>query len=86
MMATLSVGLGKRRSCLSTMLAACTAFGLGLLAGPASAQQYPTRTVRIITPFAPRQRASRSHPPGLGLTARGLERWFMNHAHEARPD
>ena len=53
MMATRSIDVRKRRSSLSTMLAACTAFGLGLLAGPASAQQYPTRPVRIITPFAP---------------------------------
>ena len=51
MVATRSVGQRKRRSRLFTMLIACAAFGL--LAGPAAAQQYPTRPVRIITPFAP---------------------------------
>jgi tripartite-type tricarboxylate transporter receptor subunit TctC len=33
------------------ILAVCTALGLGWFAEPASAQQYPTKPVRIITPF-----------------------------------
>lgn len=45
-------GRGRRR-CLSTMLAACAAIGTGLLAQSASAEDYPTRPVRVITPFAP---------------------------------
>ena len=37
---------------ITGILAACAAFGLGLFAEPASAQQYPTKPVRVITPFA----------------------------------
>jgi tripartite-type tricarboxylate transporter receptor subunit TctC len=42
-----------RRHCLSAMLAACATVSMGLLAQPASAEDYPTRPVRVITPFAP---------------------------------
>lgn len=40
-----------RRRFLSTITAACAAFGV--LAGAAAADDYPTRPVRIITPFTP---------------------------------
>jgi tripartite-type tricarboxylate transporter receptor subunit TctC len=36
----------------SAILAVCAAVGLGLFTGAASAQPYPTKPVRIITPFA----------------------------------
>jgi tripartite-type tricarboxylate transporter receptor subunit TctC len=36
----------------SAILTACAAVGLGLFATAASAQQYPTKPVKIITPFA----------------------------------
>jgi tripartite-type tricarboxylate transporter receptor subunit TctC len=36
---------------LVSILGACAAFGLGLFAETAHAQQYPTKTVRVITPY-----------------------------------
>ena len=42
----------KRPTKIISILAACTAFGLSLFAQAASAQQYPTKPVRILTPFA----------------------------------
>ena len=42
----------KRPRKIASILAACAAFGLGMFAEAASAQPYPTKPVRVITPFA----------------------------------
>ena len=42
----------KRPMKIVSVLAACSVFGFGLFAELASAQQYPAKSVRIITPFA----------------------------------
>ena len=42
----------KRPMKTSAVLALCAAVGLGLFTGTASAQDYPTKPVRVITPFA----------------------------------
>lgn len=53
MTTTPSVAARTRRLVLSTLLAAGTAIGLALSAAPAAAEAYPTRPVRVLTPFAP---------------------------------
>src|SRR3712207_2947009 len=49
----MTIAARTRRLVLSTLLAASTAIGLGLSAAAAAAEEYPTRPVRVLTPFAP---------------------------------
>src|SRR5215213_3406085 len=45
------VNLRRKQTMRSIILAVCAALGLGWFTETASAQQYPTKPVRIITPF-----------------------------------